>query len=329
MEAYAKQLAEFVREHEMWAAPIMFALAFGESLAFISLLIPAWSFLVAIGALIGPSGIISGRSGSAARSARPSAIGCPIGSDSSWRSRSTTSGRFRASGDDPQRRSLRDQVGSARDLRRALFRATASHGAIGRRHFPHASNEIPNRQFHIGLRMGRGAAFARRCHRYCRRAYLAHVLKKTARRFLDAQLNVCKIDENYFTAATPACETTSSCEPVPPLAPIAPTTLPPPRSDSRRAKRSRRQASVDKRRRGPCRAIFRTPLSTAIACRRARLVLRNADGRILAIVLLLEINEIAGRTNDRDAHCIPISLFDSAIAAVATFLAVSILIGSP
>ena len=57
IEEYAKQVAEFVREHEIWAAPIMFALAFGESLAFISLLIPAWSFLVAIGALIGPSGI--------------------------------------------------------------------------------------------------------------------------------------------------------------------------------------------------------------------------------------------------------------------------------
>lgn len=57
MEAYTQQLTEFVRVHQMWAAPIMFALAFGESLAFISLLIPAWSVLVAIGALIGPSGI--------------------------------------------------------------------------------------------------------------------------------------------------------------------------------------------------------------------------------------------------------------------------------
>jgi membrane protein DedA with SNARE-associated domain len=54
---YAKQLTDFVTAHQMWAAPIMFALAFGESLAFISLLIPAWSVLVAIGALIGPSGI--------------------------------------------------------------------------------------------------------------------------------------------------------------------------------------------------------------------------------------------------------------------------------
>ena len=48
---------DFVREHEAWAPPIVFALAFGESLAFISLLIPAWSALIGIGALIGGTGI--------------------------------------------------------------------------------------------------------------------------------------------------------------------------------------------------------------------------------------------------------------------------------
>src|SRR5438874_12027210 len=53
LEAYAQQLVDFVRIHEVWAAPVMFALAFGESLAFISLLIPAWAALVAIGALVG------------------------------------------------------------------------------------------------------------------------------------------------------------------------------------------------------------------------------------------------------------------------------------
>ncbi|MBR0715480.1 DedA family protein [Bradyrhizobium liaoningense] len=57
MEQYAHAVAEFVREHQAWAAPIVFLLAFGESLAFISLLVPAWGALVAIGALIGVSGI--------------------------------------------------------------------------------------------------------------------------------------------------------------------------------------------------------------------------------------------------------------------------------
>ncbi len=52
-----QQTVDFVRTNEGWAAPVVFALAFGESLAFISLLIPAWGALVAIGALIGPSGI--------------------------------------------------------------------------------------------------------------------------------------------------------------------------------------------------------------------------------------------------------------------------------
>jgi membrane protein DedA with SNARE-associated domain len=57
MEQYAHALAEFVRVHQAWAAPVVFLLAFGESLAFVSQLVPAWGALVAIGALIGVSGI--------------------------------------------------------------------------------------------------------------------------------------------------------------------------------------------------------------------------------------------------------------------------------
>jgi membrane protein DedA with SNARE-associated domain len=56
-QSYVDQVIGFVRDNAAWAPPIVFALAFGESLAFISLLIPAWGALVAIGALIGPSGI--------------------------------------------------------------------------------------------------------------------------------------------------------------------------------------------------------------------------------------------------------------------------------
>lgn len=47
----------FVRGHEAWAIPIVFLLAFGESLAFISLLIPATVIMWSIGALVGVSGI--------------------------------------------------------------------------------------------------------------------------------------------------------------------------------------------------------------------------------------------------------------------------------
>ena len=52
MEDLVRALADFVRDHAGWAAPIVLVLAFGESLAFISLLIPAWAALVGIGVLI-------------------------------------------------------------------------------------------------------------------------------------------------------------------------------------------------------------------------------------------------------------------------------------
>jgi len=53
----AQQTIDFVRAHGQWAAPIVFVLAFAESLAFISLLVPAWGALVAMGALIKTGGI--------------------------------------------------------------------------------------------------------------------------------------------------------------------------------------------------------------------------------------------------------------------------------
>jgi membrane protein DedA with SNARE-associated domain len=57
IEAFALDIIEFVRTNEIWAPPIVGVLAFGESLAFISLLLPAWAVLVGIGVLIGESGI--------------------------------------------------------------------------------------------------------------------------------------------------------------------------------------------------------------------------------------------------------------------------------
>jgi membrane protein DedA with SNARE-associated domain len=57
LQATAEQIVDFVRHNAVWAPPIVFALAFGESLAFISLLVPAWAALVAIGALIKSGGL--------------------------------------------------------------------------------------------------------------------------------------------------------------------------------------------------------------------------------------------------------------------------------
>lgn len=57
-QEYSQVVIDFVRQNHWWALPVVFALAFGESLAFISLFIPAWAILVAIGALINASGVL-------------------------------------------------------------------------------------------------------------------------------------------------------------------------------------------------------------------------------------------------------------------------------
>ena len=55
--AFVDPVLMFVQQHEPWAAPIVFVLAFGELLAFISLLLPATVILFGVGGLIGASGI--------------------------------------------------------------------------------------------------------------------------------------------------------------------------------------------------------------------------------------------------------------------------------
>jgi len=50
---YTNVVLDFVRQHPNWAALIVFLLAFGESLAFVSLVLPFWAMLVAIGSIIG------------------------------------------------------------------------------------------------------------------------------------------------------------------------------------------------------------------------------------------------------------------------------------
>ena len=56
---YTEAIMEFVRAHQAWAGPVVFVLAFGESLAFVSLLLPFWAMLVGIGTIIGASGELS------------------------------------------------------------------------------------------------------------------------------------------------------------------------------------------------------------------------------------------------------------------------------
>lgn len=49
----------FVHNHQAWAIPVVFVLAFGESLAFISLVLPFFTILIAIGTIIGASGSLN------------------------------------------------------------------------------------------------------------------------------------------------------------------------------------------------------------------------------------------------------------------------------
>jgi membrane protein DedA with SNARE-associated domain len=56
-QQYATAVVEFVKLHREWAEPIVFALAFGESLAFLSLLLPASVILFSLSTLIGASGL--------------------------------------------------------------------------------------------------------------------------------------------------------------------------------------------------------------------------------------------------------------------------------
>ena len=57
MRDFFRGLVHFAAAHGAWAAPLVFVLAFAESLAFLSLVVPAWGALVGIGTLLEPSGL--------------------------------------------------------------------------------------------------------------------------------------------------------------------------------------------------------------------------------------------------------------------------------
>lgn len=56
-EHFIDTVVEFVRTHQTWALPVVFILSFGESMAFLSLLLPATVILLGLGVLFGESGI--------------------------------------------------------------------------------------------------------------------------------------------------------------------------------------------------------------------------------------------------------------------------------
>lgn len=52
MEDLAQPLLDFIKAHQSWAIAVMFVTAFGESFAFVSLLFPGTTLLIAAGALM-------------------------------------------------------------------------------------------------------------------------------------------------------------------------------------------------------------------------------------------------------------------------------------
>jgi membrane protein DedA with SNARE-associated domain len=57
IQEVADAIVTFVRDHEHWAVPITFLLAFGESLAFVSLVLPSTIILASLAALLAASGV--------------------------------------------------------------------------------------------------------------------------------------------------------------------------------------------------------------------------------------------------------------------------------
>lgn len=57
MDQFAQDALALVRENAAWAAPITFVLAFCESIAFLSLVVPATVLLVGLGAIVGAGGV--------------------------------------------------------------------------------------------------------------------------------------------------------------------------------------------------------------------------------------------------------------------------------
>ena len=54
--AITAKILAFAKEYQAWIGPVVFLLAFGESIAFVSLVLPFWGILVAIGAVLGAGG---------------------------------------------------------------------------------------------------------------------------------------------------------------------------------------------------------------------------------------------------------------------------------
>ena len=80
METILGHIVDFVSANAAWAPYLAFVFAFGETLAFLSIVIPSTAILVAVGGLVATGSLSSSRSGSAPRSGRSAARPSPGGS---------------------------------------------------------------------------------------------------------------------------------------------------------------------------------------------------------------------------------------------------------
>ena len=125
----------------------MFLLAFGESLAFISLLLPAWAALVGIGVLIASGDLsfwpvwVAASVGAALGDWLSYWIGLKLGPPVAHLAAVAPSGPA------PEGRSIREALGAGRDLHRPLLRAIAGFRPAGRRHLPDALWEFQAANF--------------------------------------------------------------------------------------------------------------------------------------------------------------------------------------
>ncbi len=174
MQDFARALADFVRDNQVWAAPIVMVLAFGELLAFISLLVPAWGALVAIGALIGVSGIsfwpvwLAGGIGAA--------LGDWVSYWFGYRYKEQVAEMWPLSRYPeilPRGEAFVQKMGRALDLHRPLLRAAARLGAARRRHFRDVLLAVPDRQFRLRAGLVGGPAAGRRRDGQARRMAVA------------------------------------------------------------------------------------------------------------------------------------------------------------
>ena len=81
MEALLGHVVDFVSANARWAPYLAFLFAFGETLAFLSILIPSTAILVAVGGLVATGSLQLFPIWVGARSARWSARPSPGGSD--------------------------------------------------------------------------------------------------------------------------------------------------------------------------------------------------------------------------------------------------------